>query len=1304
MSTIHESKRLEVLDTPLLLFECTLADGAVERWSTHRVTAEGAEYEPRVLKHGGFEMKLAGEEAVDTGARFTVTLANVDRHFSQVDATVGWKAAKLRVRFGFFDLHTGLPTTELCAVYTGIANPAEELTEREARLSFTNRLNLQRLQVPPLRIQSRCPWRFPESAEERTEACDGGARGRYSPLYRCGYSADAAGGTGNLENGLAFTSCGRTREECEARGMLREDSLGRPTARFGGFAFLPPSVTVRAHGEKSTTTADAVDGRARANDAVPLVYGTAWITAPVIFARNDGNLTHCEALLGSGPMEGVQKVIANGVELPLGEAGRDMTATGWYNVLSTGERNGGFNLTFTDGAGNPAGDPHGSLAALAVVLPNSIVQQGRLPKVEVLLDGMKLPRYDAAGLALGESFTRNPAWILLDLLQRGGWELPEINVESFAAAAAMCEEFIAIRTPGGQQVQGPRFVANLALTQRRSLSEVVRGLRTAAALMMTVDESGRLTLTPETTLARQCAVKPAGTNSTQTLDGGWPAYEFGDGLNGFSGIMRRAEGASTFRVWRRASSETANRLSVEFQDAFNQYQQDSLSLVDFADAAAQGCEVSAASGALGLPHVDQAARILRLQIEKNLRGNRFIEFETSVQAMGLRPGDLIAISHSREGLDRTPFRVLKLTPALNYERARVVAQLHDDFWYDQASGDWQDGARQSEAGGGVPRPLAGVAIDANGRETYAMAEPGGGGAEWVELSVKYAPPVKPDLRAAAPPVVNLSPEIRSGEGTLAGGQTLYYAVSSVDGQGVESGLSYTVRAGLPGGAVTYAVALAGIRCAKGSTAMRVYRGRTPGLARQIAEIIPVAETFTDAGLAEGSQPPPDANFDHARFQWRMELLPETPADQYGAARIGWTGLGMQPDEYKGAVARILRGRGEGQERVIRSNTATQLEVDAPWSVAPDATSFFAVAEAGWKAAGITATDEIRMLVPNRPQEVVQVLGVAVSAAGAESAAQEAIVGRHAILGAIAGGDLDVPGMPAFGLSAPGQGSLEIAGIGFGTLENTNTIRTGTLTVHYWDEMKSPNLYTLGAALDDISQSLVMAAAYPAAVGDLLQMESELVRVLEAQADGVTFLVERGCHDTAAQPHGAGTAVYQQERRTVVMPFVRNFFGSAASGSYGQRFELPNARIGAAEFYVTNDRGDSPTAAQAFTMTAAGGLRTMSGGQYSLQFEGELAVAASIAPPLLVEASRAVRDVRAQVGVAPLGEAVTVRVLLNDAPYADLTIPAGAKSSSTVSGFGKAPLPEGGKLTAAVLSVGTLGGSFPGRDLTITVRL
>ena len=73
--------------------------------------------------------------------------------------------------------------------------------------------------------------------------------------------------------------------------------------------------------------------------------------------------------------------------------------------------------------------------------------------------------------------------------------------------------------------------------------------------------------------------RPAGSNSREALDGGWPAYEFGDGTDGFSGIARRDNGESSVRLWHRSTVESPNRYSVEFQDEFNEYQQDSLSIV-----------------------------------------------------------------------------------------------------------------------------------------------------------------------------------------------------------------------------------------------------------------------------------------------------------------------------------------------------------------------------------------------------------------------------------------------------------------------------------------------------------------------------------------------------------------------------------------------------------------------------------------------------------------------------------------------------------------------------------------------------
>ena len=63
--------------------------------------------------------------------------------------------------------------------------------------------------------------------------------------------------------------------------------------------------------------------------------------------------------------------------------------------------------------------------------------------------------------------------------------------------------------------------------------------------------------------------------------------------------------------------DAPNRLTVEFQDEFNEYQQDSLSLVDVDDALLTDREVTAAFPALGLPNFDQATRMLQLQLNKS---------------------------------------------------------------------------------------------------------------------------------------------------------------------------------------------------------------------------------------------------------------------------------------------------------------------------------------------------------------------------------------------------------------------------------------------------------------------------------------------------------------------------------------------------------------------------------------------------------------------------------------------------------------------------------------------------------------
>src|SRR5574340_50181 len=366
MATVFELKERVVAETPLLLFDCVLGNGQTERWSTHRVVYQSATYEARVVRHNMLEVQAASDQGVDGIPRISLALANAGSHFSQLERTVGFKGARLTVRFVFFDAKNGTAASDCVTLFQGLANPPEEITESVFRLSAINRMGMQRVLLPQVRIQRRCPWEFPATVAQREEAKYGGERGRYSRYFRCGYSAGMLDGIGNLDNGTPFGACGYTRAACELRGMFATDAASNITRRFGGVEFVPASIQVRSYGERGAHASGELSNETRYNDFVPLVYGTAWYAPPVVFARNDGNLTHMELLLGMREMQGVVKVVVNDIEIPQGSAGADMTATGWYNVVSLGNRTGCFNLDFE------GGDPYGSMAYLSVVTPNRI--------------------------------------------------------------------------------------------------------------------------------------------------------------------------------------------------------------------------------------------------------------------------------------------------------------------------------------------------------------------------------------------------------------------------------------------------------------------------------------------------------------------------------------------------------------------------------------------------------------------------------------------------------------------------------------------------------------------------------------------------------------------------------------------------------------------------------------------------------------------------------------------------------------------------------------------------------------------
>jgi hypothetical protein len=408
---------------------------------------------------------------------------------------------------------------------------------------------------------------------------------------------------------------------------------------------------------------------------------------------------------------------------------------------------------------------------------------------------------------------------------------------------------------------------------------------------------------------------------------------------------------------------------------------------------------------------------------------------------------------------------------------------------------------------------------------------------------------------------------------------------------------------------------------------------------------------------------------------------------------------MVTDAYRGMTARITRGHGAGQERIVDSNTAGTLTVTRAWTLAPDSTSFFVVAESSWHFAAKAWASPVEFEIPNRAGATVHISGRSANVHDRESAYELSPLTRWRIGGA-GTVDGDVPGRPLFGLTPTGRGGVELAGVGFQDLANTSTITSATLTLHYWDELSSPSTVLLSGAITADATSMALSATVQK--GSLLQIEEEIVLV-EDVLDG-TYSISRGAHGTTANSHADATPAYLLEQKVFIVPFARGFFGSPASGSFSYPILLADARIASAELFVTNSWGNSDTTIMPYTATVNSGLRTLSGGQFSIQVEGYLAIQTDAAPAVVVEDTHAVRDVFAVVGEAPTGAPIVLQLKVNGSPYCQLTIPTGATISNVVNCFGFAPLLANARIGLDVLSVGQTADTSPGRDLTVTIRL
>src|SRR5208283_5255087 len=154
--------------------------------------------------------------------------------------------------------------------------------------------------------------------------------------------------------------------------------------------------------------------------------------------------------------------------------------------------------------------------------------------------------------------------------------------------------------------------------------------------------------------------------------------------------------------------------------------------------------------------------MLLLGLDKAMPGNLYIQFQTSIKALGLLPGDLITVSYPKENLERTPFRITKITPGNSFRTATITAQFHDDDWYsDTATGITGGLGVQTGQGSGIPAPVAGTVLDANGNLQLGITEAeviASDGSAVVELTVSFVAP-SGQIGTLTAPLIGLVPVV-----------------------------------------------------------------------------------------------------------------------------------------------------------------------------------------------------------------------------------------------------------------------------------------------------------------------------------------------------------------------------------------------------------------------------------------------------------------------------------------------------------------------------------------------------------------
>lgn len=649
---------------PLILVKIDTAGGPVclstaSVAGTTTISYNGDTYISRLLEQNVEVIQAMSEQGFDSVPSLTLGIADTDREVWRNSVRpYGWRGSTMTLTFVLYDVIAGQYSTDAIVWKFICGNPG--VTKTGLTVDATSLMNMQRVKVPPVPILRLCPYAFPATPQQRSD----GLNIRKSSFYQCGYAPDIAGGPGNLNGSVPYTTCDYTKGNCQQRGMFDRDNRGNVTRRFGGITWTP---AVQYTG-RQFTTGNKVFGFNSPNPNIfngqywNVIYGTQWVNGTVLAPAADPNSLRSEVIVCYAPYGGItiRRVLVNGVEVPLNN-GHLKDVLFRYDLLSAGGRTGAISQ---DKIFDGTGDPHGSLAKIEIVVPVELAQNGSVPQVLVQVDGPPVNCIiDNGNGTYTDNYQQstNPVWHLLDMLTTlGPWTEAQLGLTSFAVAAAQCDELIPFVNLAGQSDHHSRFRSSFALdgTNRVTLAQAVTGIRNCANLMLSPNgPNGELQCFMRGTLSAQQNAPIPGSNfntpqgsllANGNSGTGYYAHKFDE-----TNIIE-----DTFRITTRTIADTPTRVSFSYQDELNDFQNDTQTVIDPDAYISSGNQIiDVPLQVLGIPNYDQGLRLGNVNLSESLRGNPrddaggtlYFEFETGMTAVHLatRLGYICALDWSQ---------------------------------------------------------------------------------------------------------------------------------------------------------------------------------------------------------------------------------------------------------------------------------------------------------------------------------------------------------------------------------------------------------------------------------------------------------------------------------------------------------------------------------------------------------------------------------------------------------------------------------------------------------------------------------